>query len=124
MVVIARLFGPRKKMNVAIARWHSNARPSGNDLEQAYADKLETEMQEMAIQLHQVKYFSGYVMKTYIHINTHRHLHIHKHIHTHAQTLSHAQHEPIQTYGNTETFAHAQTQTHANAHIDTSTLCF
>ena|SRR6218665_877470 len=42
-------------MNVAIARWHSNARPSGNDLEQAYADRLETEMQEMAIQLHQVR---------------------------------------------------------------------
>lgn len=42
-------------MNVAIARWHSNARPSGNDLEQAYADRLETEMQEMAIQLHQAR---------------------------------------------------------------------
>jgi len=46
-----RLFGPRRKMTNAIARWHSNARPSGNDLEQAYADKLEADMQEMAIQL-------------------------------------------------------------------------
>ncbi|CAH1795911.1 unnamed protein product [Owenia fusiformis] len=46
-----KLFGPRKKMNNAIARWHSNARPCRNDLEQAYADKLESEMQEMAIQL-------------------------------------------------------------------------
>jgi len=47
-------FGPRKKMTNAIARWHSNAPLSGNGLEQAYADKLETEMQEMAIRLHQV----------------------------------------------------------------------
>lgn len=53
-----KLFGPRKKMNVAIARWHSNACPSGNDLEQAYADRLETEMQEMAIQLHQANNFA------------------------------------------------------------------
>ena len=49
-----RLFGPRKKMTNAIARWHSNARSSMNDLEQAYADRLEGEMQEMALQLHQV----------------------------------------------------------------------
>ena len=42
-------------MTNAIARWHSNARPSGHDLEQAYADKLEAEMQEMAVRLHQVK---------------------------------------------------------------------
>ena len=52
--IACRLFGPRRKLTNAIARWHSNARLSVNDLEQAYADKLETEMQEMAIQLHQV----------------------------------------------------------------------
>lgn len=41
-------------MTSAIARWHSNARPPGDALEQAYADQLEAEMQEMAIQLHKV----------------------------------------------------------------------
>lgn len=41
-------------MTNAIARWHSRANAAGNDLEHAYADKLEAEMQEMAIQLHQV----------------------------------------------------------------------
>lgn len=41
-------------MTSAIARWHSNARPPGEALEQAYADQLEAEMQEMAIQLHKV----------------------------------------------------------------------
>ena len=42
-------------MTNAIARWHSNAGPVVmGDLEQAYADKLEVEMQEMAIQLHTV----------------------------------------------------------------------
>ncbi|KAM8837509.1 ankyrin repeat and SAM domain-containing protein 3 isoform 3-T4 [Spinachia spinachia] len=46
------LFGPKRKMTSAIARWHSNARPPGDALEQAYADQLEAEMQEMAIQLH------------------------------------------------------------------------
>uniref|UniRef100_A0A3B4C6U1 SAM domain-containing protein n=3 Tax=Pygocentrus nattereri TaxID=42514 RepID=A0A3B4C6U1_PYGNA len=46
------LFGPKRKMTSAIARWHSNARPPSDALEQAYADKLEAEMQEMAIQLH------------------------------------------------------------------------
>ncbi|XP_078274066.1 ankyrin repeat and SAM domain-containing protein 3 isoform X4 [Rhinoraja longicauda] len=46
------LFGPKRKMTAAIARWHSNALPLSNSLEQAYADQLETEMQEMAIQLH------------------------------------------------------------------------
>ena len=46
--------GPRKKLNNAIARWHSNARPASGDLEQAYADRMEAEMQEMAIQLHRV----------------------------------------------------------------------
>ncbi|XP_028332913.1 ankyrin repeat and SAM domain-containing protein 3 isoform X2 [Gouania willdenowi] len=46
------LFGPKRKMTSAIARWHSNARPPSNALEQAYADQLEAEMQEMAIQLH------------------------------------------------------------------------
>ncbi|KAG7272830.1 hypothetical protein CRUP_025810 [Coryphaenoides rupestris] len=46
------LFGPKRKMTHAIARWHSNTRPPSDALEQAYADKLEAEMQEMAIQLH------------------------------------------------------------------------
>ncbi|XP_041061937.1 ankyrin repeat and SAM domain-containing protein 3 isoform X1 [Carcharodon carcharias] len=46
------LFGPKRKMTAAIARWHSNALPLDNTLEQVYADRLETEMQEMAIQLH------------------------------------------------------------------------
>lgn len=46
------LFGPKRKMTSAIARWHSNARPPSDALEQAYADQLEAEMQEIAIQLH------------------------------------------------------------------------
>ncbi|XP_074866584.1 ankyrin repeat and SAM domain-containing protein 3 isoform X2 [Carettochelys insculpta] len=46
------LFGPKRKMTSAIARWHSNARPPGDALELAYADRLEAEMQELAIQLH------------------------------------------------------------------------
>lgn len=46
------LFGPKRKMTSAIARWHSSARPPGDALEQAYADHLEAEMQELAIQLH------------------------------------------------------------------------
>ncbi|KAK5607397.1 Ankyrin repeat and SAM domain-containing protein 3 [Crenichthys baileyi] len=46
------LFGPKRKMTSAIARWHSSAPPPSNALEQAYADQLEAEMQEMAIQLH------------------------------------------------------------------------
>ena len=54
LFLFIRLFGPRRKMTNAIARWHSNAPSSGQSLEQAYADKLEAEMQEMAIQLHQV----------------------------------------------------------------------
>lgn len=41
-------------MTSAIARWHSSARPPSDALEQAYADQLEAEMQEMAIQLHRV----------------------------------------------------------------------
>ena len=49
--------GPRKKLNNAIARWHSNARPASGDLEQAYADRMEAEMQKMAIQLHRVSSF-------------------------------------------------------------------
>ncbi|KTG07172.1 hypothetical protein cypCar_00047320 [Cyprinus carpio] len=49
------LFGPKRKMTSAIARWHSNARPPSDALEQAYADQLEAEMQEMAIQLHKEK---------------------------------------------------------------------
>uniref|UniRef100_A0A4W6G2S7 Ankyrin repeat and sterile alpha motif domain containing 3 n=1 Tax=Lates calcarifer TaxID=8187 RepID=A0A4W6G2S7_LATCA len=46
------LFGPKRKMTSAIARWHSSARPPSDALEQAYADQLEAKMQEMAIQLH------------------------------------------------------------------------
>ncbi|KAG2455699.1 WDR24 protein, partial [Polypterus senegalus] len=46
------LFGPKRKMTSAIARWHSSARPPSDTLEQAYADQLEAKMQEMAIQLH------------------------------------------------------------------------
>ncbi|XP_030105148.1 ankyrin repeat and SAM domain-containing protein 3 isoform X7 [Mus musculus] len=46
------LFGPKRKMTSAIARWHSSARPPSDALELAYADRLETEMQELAIQLH------------------------------------------------------------------------
>ncbi|XP_069761427.1 ankyrin repeat and SAM domain-containing protein 3 isoform X3 [Narcine bancroftii] len=46
------LFGPKRKMTAAIARCHSNAPPISDSLEQVYADRLETEMQEMAIQLH------------------------------------------------------------------------
>ena len=49
-----RLFGPKRKMTSAIARWHSNTRPPSDALEQSYADQLEAEMQEMAIQLHKV----------------------------------------------------------------------
>ncbi|XP_015230611.1 PREDICTED: ankyrin repeat and SAM domain-containing protein 3 isoform X3 [Cyprinodon variegatus] len=46
------LFGPKRKMTSAIARWHSSAPPPSDALEQAYADQLEAKMQEMAIQLH------------------------------------------------------------------------
>ncbi|XP_004705900.1 ankyrin repeat and SAM domain-containing protein 3 isoform X2 [Echinops telfairi] len=46
------LFGPKRKMTSAIARWHSSARPPGDALELAYADRLEAEMQELALQLH------------------------------------------------------------------------
>lgn len=42
-------------MTSAIARWHSGAPPPSDALEQAYADQLEAEMQEMAIQLHKVR---------------------------------------------------------------------
>ncbi|ESO88400.1 hypothetical protein LOTGIDRAFT_125983 [Lottia gigantea] len=48
-----KLFGPRKKMTNAIARWHSNAPVSSTGPERVYADRLEGEMQEMAIQLSQ-----------------------------------------------------------------------
>lgn len=50
-----RLFGPKRKMTSAIARWHSSARPPSDALELAYADRLEAEMQELAIQLHKVR---------------------------------------------------------------------
>ncbi|XP_038610620.1 ankyrin repeat and SAM domain-containing protein 3 isoform X1 [Tachyglossus aculeatus] len=46
------LFGPKRKMTSAIARWHSGAHPPSDALELAYADRLEAEMQELAIQLH------------------------------------------------------------------------
>ncbi|XP_044289293.1 ankyrin repeat and SAM domain-containing protein 3 isoform X2 [Varanus komodoensis] len=46
------LFGPKRKMTSAIARWHSSAQPPNDALELAYADRLEAEMQELAIQLH------------------------------------------------------------------------
>ncbi|XP_071807043.1 ankyrin repeat and SAM domain-containing protein 3-like [Asterias amurensis] len=46
-----KLMGPRRKMTNAIARWHSQARPFSDNLEQVYADRVETAMQEMAIQL-------------------------------------------------------------------------
>lgn len=42
-------------MTSAIARWHSSARPPSDVLELAYADRLEAEMQELAIQLHKVR---------------------------------------------------------------------
>ncbi|XP_042139528.1 ankyrin repeat and SAM domain-containing protein 3 isoform X11 [Peromyscus maniculatus bairdii] len=48
------LFGPKRKMTSAIARWHSSARPPSDALELAYADRLEAEMQELAIQLHKI----------------------------------------------------------------------
>ena len=44
----------------AIARWHSKARPALGDLEQAYADRLEGEMQEMGVQLQMVKFFGNH----------------------------------------------------------------
>ncbi|XP_071176021.1 ankyrin repeat and SAM domain-containing protein 3-like isoform X1 [Mytilus edulis] len=48
-----QLFGPRKKLTNAIARWHSQAPMAiSNQLEQAYADRLEGQLQEMAVQLH------------------------------------------------------------------------
>lgn len=46
-------------MTSAIARWHSSARPPSDALELAYADRLEAEMQELAIQLHKVGGESG-----------------------------------------------------------------
>lgn len=54
-----RLFGPKRKMTSAIARWHSSARPPSDALELAYADRLEAEMQELAIQLHKVRAVPG-----------------------------------------------------------------
>ena len=46
-------------MTSAIARWHSSARPPSDALERAYADRLEAEMQELAIQLHKVRVGQG-----------------------------------------------------------------
>ncbi|XP_032833099.1 ankyrin repeat and SAM domain-containing protein 3 isoform X2 [Petromyzon marinus] len=48
------LFGPKRKMASAIARWHGQAGPPSGALEEAYADHLEAEMQEMAMQYHKV----------------------------------------------------------------------
>lgn len=53
------MFGPKRKMTSAIARWHSSARPPSDALELAYADRLEAEMQELAIQLHKVRVGQG-----------------------------------------------------------------
>ena len=56
-IQLFRLFGPRKKLTNAIARWHSQAPTAiSNQLEQAYADRLEGQLQEMAVQLHKVYY--------------------------------------------------------------------
>lgn len=61
-VLNSRLFGPRKKMTNAIARWQSKApMPTNDRLEQAYADRLEGEMQEMALQLLKVKKYGNTV---------------------------------------------------------------
>lgn len=57
-----RLFGPKRKMTSAIARWHSSAGPPGDALELAYADRLEAEMQELAIQLHRVSDLKSGIM--------------------------------------------------------------
>ncbi|XP_060073804.1 ankyrin repeat and SAM domain-containing protein 3-like [Ylistrum balloti] len=46
-----KLFGPRKKMTNAIARWHNRGPICQSNLEQAYADRLDTEMQDMGLQL-------------------------------------------------------------------------
>lgn len=59
-VLNSRLFGPRKKMTNAIARWQSKApMPTNDRLEQAYADRLEGEMQEMALQLLKVQKYGN-----------------------------------------------------------------
>lgn len=49
-------------MTSAIARWHSSAGPPGDALELAYADRLEAEMQELAIQLHRVSDLKSGIM--------------------------------------------------------------
>ncbi len=64
------LFGPKRKMTSAIARWHSNARPPSDALEQAYADQLEAEMQEMAIQLHKVLTASSSPHEAHLHVKS------------------------------------------------------
>lgn len=47
-------------MTNAIARWQSKApMPTNDRLEQAYADRLEGEMQEMALQLLKVKKYEN-----------------------------------------------------------------
>lgn len=49
-------------MTNAIARWQSKApMPTNDRLEQAYADRLEGEMQEMALQLLKVKKYGNTV---------------------------------------------------------------
>ncbi|XP_035303433.1 ankyrin repeat and SAM domain-containing protein 3 isoform X6 [Cricetulus griseus] len=61
------LFGPKRKMTSAIARWHSSARPPSDALELAYADRLEAEMQELAIQLHKILTLGdGSTLKLYV----------------------------------------------------------
>lgn len=41
-------------MTNAIARWHSEAKMLSSSLEQVYADKMETALQEMAVQYQEV----------------------------------------------------------------------
>ncbi|XP_062500037.1 ankyrin repeat and SAM domain-containing protein 3-like [Corticium candelabrum] len=48
-----KLFGPRRKVTAAIARWHAQMKQFSSELEQAYADKLEVEMQELEIKYQQ-----------------------------------------------------------------------
>ncbi len=57
--LVHRLMGPRRKMTNAIARWRSQARPFSDNLEQVYADRVETAMQEMAIQLQEAMVKKG-----------------------------------------------------------------
>jgi hypothetical protein len=48
-----KLFGPRRKVTAAIARWHVQIKRFSSKLEQTYADKLEVENQELEIKYKQ-----------------------------------------------------------------------